>query len=84
MFPSDVEMLGLDGHILMQADHIGSLVVVGPTEEVCEEEDHGGMQLGDVTYVLEEEVVDALVCQYVLVELRDHLLELVVPAKLLK
>lgn len=42
------------------------------------------MQLGDVAYVLEEEVVDALVCQHVLVELRDHLFELIVPAKLLE
>ena len=84
MFPGDVEMLGLDGHILMQRDHVRSLVVVGPAEEMGEEEDHGGMQLGDVADIFEEEVVDALVGQHVLVELRDHLLELIVPAELLE
>lgn len=84
MLPGDVEVLGLDGHILMQRDHIWSFVVVGPAEEMSEEEDHGRMQLGDVADIFEEEVVDALVGQHVLVELRNHLLELVVPAELLE
>ena len=84
MLPIDPEVLGLDGHILVERDHVGALVVVGPAEEVREEEDHGGVQLGNVADVLEEEVVDALVGQHVLVELRHDLLELVVPAELLE
>ena len=42
------------------------------------------MQLRDVTDILEEEIIDALICKYELVELCDHFLELVVPAKLLE
>lgn len=80
MLPRDPEMFRLDGHILMQRDHVRSLVVIRPAEEMSEEEDHRRMQLRDVADVLEEEGVDTLVSQHVLVELSDYLFELVVAA----
>lgn len=61
MLPRDPEMFRLDGHILMQSDHIRSFVMIRSTKEVGEEKDHSGMQFRDVAYVLEEEGVDALV-----------------------
>jgi hypothetical protein len=82
VFPGDVEVLWHDGHAFVQLLHVGPLVVVGPAEDVRQEEHHGGVQFGDVGHVHQEELVDALVVQHELVELRHHLLQLVVPAQL--
>lgn len=61
MFPCDVEMHGFDRHPFVQTLHVRPLVVVGPTEEVGQELDHGRVQFGDVRDVLQEEFVDSLV-----------------------
>lgn len=52
MFPGDIKVDGLDGHPLVQFLHDGALVVVWPSEDVREEEDHRGVQFGNVRDIL--------------------------------
>jgi hypothetical protein len=84
VLPCNVEVDLRDRHVLVQFDHVGTFVVVGSAEEEGEELHHGGVQFGDVADILEEEVVDALVCEDELVELCDHFFELIVSPQLLE
>jgi hypothetical protein len=84
MLPSDIEVDGFDGHAFMELRHDGALVVIGATEDVSEKLHHGTMQLRDVRNVLQEEVVDAVVIEYELIELRHDLLQLVMTTQLFK
>lgn len=84
MLPSDIEVLLSDGHVLVKGHHVRSLVVIGPTEEMSQEKDHGRVQFGNVRDVLKEEIVDAVVCEHELVELSNYFLELVVATYLLE
>lgn len=84
VFPGDVVVLWLDRHVLVQADHVRPLVVVGPSEQSRQELHHGRVEFGDVAHVLEEEVVDAVVAKAELVELGHHFLQFVVPADALE
>lgn len=40
VLPGDIEVLLADRHVLVKGVHVGALVVVGPAEEVREEEHH--------------------------------------------
>lgn len=84
VFPRNVEMRWLNRHALVQLLHDWSLVVVGASKDMGEELDHGAVQFGDVRYVLQEEVVDAVVIEDELVKLRHYLLQLVMSSYLLK
>lgn len=52
MFPSNLVMVWLYWHILVEGDHVRPLVVVGTTEEVRQEEHHRRVQLRDITHIL--------------------------------
>jgi hypothetical protein len=84
MLPGDVEVLLPDGHVLVEGVHIRAFVVVGAAEEMRQELHHGRMQLRDVRYVFQEEVVDTVISQDVLVKLRHHFLQLIMATYLLK
>jgi hypothetical protein len=73
VFPGDIEVFLLDGHVFMEVYHVRAGVMVGSSEEMGEEEDHGGMQPGDVAYILEKVTVDPIVVEDVLVELGHYL-----------
>lgn len=48
MLPCDIKVYRLDRHPLVQFRHDGTLVVVRPSEDVRQEENHSGVQLGNV------------------------------------
>ena len=50
MFPSDIEMYRFDGHPLVQFRHDGSLVMVGSSEDMREEENQGECSLVSETF----------------------------------
>lgn len=77
MFPGDIEVDLFDGHVFVEFDHVGAFVVVGPSEEKGQELHHGGVQLRNVTDVLQKKIVYALIGEHELVELGYHFLELV-------
>lgn len=52
VLPSDVEMYVLDGHVLVERNHVWALVVAGASEERGQELDHGRVQLWDVADIL--------------------------------
>ena len=84
VFPGDVKVDALDRHVLVQGHHVRALVVVRPSEQRSQELHHRRVQLRDVAYVLQEEIVDSLVSQHELVELSYHFLQLIVPSDLLE
>lgn len=48
--------------------------MVGSSEEMSKEEDHGGVQSGDIAYILEKVAVDPVVVEDVLIEFSHYLL----------
>jgi len=61
VFPSDMVVHGFNRHMLMQFYHVGASVVVRSSKQVGQEENHRGVQLGDVTDIFQEKLVDAFV-----------------------
>ena len=45
----------------MEFCHYWAFVVVWPAEDVGQEKDHCWVELGNVAYILEEEVIDAII-----------------------
>lgn len=84
MLPGNIEMLRPNWHSFMKLLHDWSFVMVWPSKDVSQKQHHSWMQLGDVWDVLQEEVIDAIICQHELVELCHHLLEPVMSADLFK
>ena len=74
----------LDRHLFMELNHIRAFVVIRSSKEEGKELNHCGVQLGNVAYILKEEVVDAFVGEHKLIELCHHLLELIMSSKFLK
>lgn len=84
MIPGDIKMHDFNFHIFVQFNHVRPLVMVFAAEQVGQEQDHGGVEFRNVTYVLQEERADLVIAEEVLVELGHNHLELIVATDLLE
>ena len=75
MFPVVLVVLAGDGHILVDLDQVSAGVEVGSSQHKAEKLGQGGMQPSNVANVVNVVLVDALVLQGRLIEIRNHQLD---------
>jgi len=61
VLPGYVKVNLLYCHVLMQFNHVWTLIIVRPPEDSCQKQHHRRVQFGDVADILQEKRIDAVI-----------------------